>query len=160
MSVFFSSRKTVFEKLARHLLDSKLSIELPKLFLIAILLAPWYILDRSRKFLTSWQLLNTWWIDRASSLASGVSIPRQLLDTRSVDVAFLDTFSTDVSTPPRHLICRDLLRALFNLLVRSACHFLNISLDWLLFSLPHTLFSPSNLFYKVSSSFTKLFFTW
>ena len=83
---------------------------------------------------------------------------------------FLDSFSTHdlstllFSTPAwqmsRHLICRDLLRALFKLLVQSACHFLDISLNWLLFSLPNTLFSPWNLFYKVSSSFTKLFFMW
>ena len=32
MSMFFSSRKTVFEKIARHLLDSWLSVELPKAF--------------------------------------------------------------------------------------------------------------------------------
>ena len=160
MSMFFSSRKTVLKSwLDTSSIASYLSSFL-SFFLIAISLAPWYLVDRLRKFLTSRQLLDTWWIDRASYLASGVSIPRQLLDTWSVNVAFLDTCLTDVSTPPRHLICQDLLRALFKLLVRSACHFLDISLDWLLISLPNTLFSPSNLFYKVSSSFTKFFFTW
>ena len=34
------------------------------------------------------QHLDTWWINRASYLASGVFLPRQLLNTWSVDVAF------------------------------------------------------------------------
>ena len=68
--------------------SSILFVELPKLFLIAISTAPRHLMDRSRKFLTSRQLLNTGWIDRASCLASGVFLPQQFLDTWSVDVAF------------------------------------------------------------------------
>ena len=121
----------------------------------------------------SCQHLDTFWIDWESlwpldsfSTPGGSIEPHLLL----LMFQFLDSFSThDLSTllfstfawqMSRHLICRDLLRALFKLLVQSACHFLDISLDWLLFSLPNTLFSPWNLFYKVSSSFTKLFFMW
>ena len=45
----FLLSKNCFEKLARHLLDSQLFVELPKLFFIAILSAPRYLVDRSRK---------------------------------------------------------------------------------------------------------------
>ena len=152
----FLLSKNCFEKLAQHLLDTSLIASYLSSFLS-------FFLSQSR------QHLDTLWIDRESfwpldsfSTPGGSLKPHLLL----LVFLFLDSFSTHdlsmlfFSTPPRHFICRDLLRVLFNLLVRSTCHFLDISLDWSLFSLPNTLFSPSNLFYKVFSSFTKLFFTW
>ena len=156
MSVFFSSRKTIL----KSWLDTSSIASYLSSFLSFFLSQSLHHLD-------------TWWIDRESfwpldsfSTPGGSIKPHILL----MVFLFLDSFSTHdlltlfFSTPARqmsqHLICRDLLKALFKLLVRSACHFLDISLDWLLISLPNTLFSPSNLFYKVSSSFTKLFFTW
>ena len=113
MSVFFSSRKTVFKKLARHLLNtssiaSYLSSFL-KLFLIAISIAPRHLVDRSRKFLTSRQLLDTWWIDRASFLLLVFFFLDSFSTLYLLTLLFLNTFSTDGSTPPRHLICQDLL---------------------------------------------------
>ena len=111
--------KNCFEKLARHLLDSQLSVELSKLFLIAILIAPRYLVDRSRKFLTSRQLLDTWWINRASYLASSVFI----LDSFSTHNLSTLLFSTPARQISRHLICRDLLMVYIFLLVRSAILF-------------------------------------
>ena len=150
MSVFFSSRKSIL----RSWLDTSSIASYLSSFLS-------FFLSQSR------QHLDTWWIDWESFwpldsfLTPGGSIKPHIL---LLVFLFLNSFSTHdlstllFSTPTRHLICRDLLRALFNLLVRSTCHFLDLSLDWFLFSLPNTLFSPSNRL--VSSSFTKLFFTW
>ena len=80
-------------------------------------------MDWLRKFLTSPQLLDTWWIDQASYLASGVFIPRQLLDTWSVDVAFsrhlLERCLNTTSTP--HL--SRFTNGLYILPMRSAAHF-------------------------------------
>ena len=111
--------KNCFEKLAQHLLDSQLFVELFKLFLIAILIAPRYLVDRSRKFLTSRQLLDTWWINRASYLASSVFI----LDSFSTHNLLTLLFSTPARQMSRHLICRDLLMVYIFLLVRSAILF-------------------------------------
>ena len=47
-------------------------------------------------------------------------VPRHLLDTLAVD----DYFSTDVSIPLDTCICRDLLLALFKLLMRFGTHFI------------------------------------
>ena len=150
MSVFFSSRKSVL----KSWLDTSSIASYLSSFLS-------FFLSQSR------QHLDTWWIDweifwplDSFSTPGGSIEPHILL----LVFLFLNSFSTHdlstllFSTPPRHLICRDLLRALFKLLVRFACHFLDFSLDWFLFSLPNTPFSPSNRL--VSSSFTKLFFTW
>ena len=156
MSVFFSSRKTIL----KSWLDTSSIASYLSSFLS-------FFLSQSL------QHLDTWWIDREFFwLLDSFSTPGGSIEPHILLMVFLflDSFSTHdlstlfFSTPAqqmsRHLICRDLLKALFKLLVRSVCHFLDISLDWSLFSLPNTLFSPSNLFYKVSSSFTKLFFTW
>ena len=116
MSVFFSSQKTVFEKLARHLLNtssiaSYLSSFL-KLFLITISIAPQHLLDSwlSVEFPETFSYRNLdststpggsiekfsdlsttprHLVDRSSIiLAFGVFLSRQLLDTLSVDIAF------------------------------------------------------------------------
>ena len=156
MSMFFSSRKTVL----KSWLDTSSIASYLSSFIS-------FFLSQSR------QHPDTWWIDQESfwpldsfSTPGGLIKPHNLL----LVFLFLDSFSTHdlstllFSTPTlqmsRHLIYWDLLRALFKLLVQSACHFLDISLDWLLFSLSNTLFFPSNPFCKVSSSFTKLFFMW
>ena len=156
MSVFFSSQKTVL----KSWLDTSSIVS----YLLSFLS---FFLSQSR------QHLDTLLIDQESfcpldsfSTPGGSIKPHLLLlvflflDNFSTHNLLTLFFSTDSSTPPQHLICRDLLRVLFKLLVRSACHFLDISLEWSLFSLPNNLLSPSNLFYKVSSSFTKFFFTW
>ena len=111
-------------------------------------------MDRSRNFLTSRQLLDTWWIDQTSYLSFGVFIPQQLIDTWSVDVAFLDTCSTDVSTPPRHLICQDLLMVY----IFSSCDpqliSVDLSLDTSVFSSPKPLSLTPNLFPWDSQAFS------
>ena len=156
MFVFFSSRKTIL----KSWLDTSLIASYLSSFLSSFL-------SQSRQHLdTRWIDQESFWPLDSSSTPGGSIKPYILL----LVFLFVDSFSTHdlstllFSTPAwqmsRHLICRDLLRALFKLLVQSACHFLDISFDWLLFSLPSTLFSPWNLFYKVSSSFTKLFFMW
>ena len=161
MSVFFSSRKTVFKKLARHLLNtssiaSYLSSFL-KLFLIAISIAPRHLVDRSRKFLTSRQLLDTWWIDRASFLLLVFFFLDSFSTLYLLTLLFLNTFSTDGSTPPRHLICQDLLASLYKAPVRSNSYFhRSLSLDTSLFlSQKHSNLTPI-LVLKDFSSFSSL----
>ena len=79
MFMFFSSRKTVFKKLARHLLDTWLSVELPSFFFL----------------LQSRHLLDTFWIDRESSyLLDSFSMTARSIDRVSIlDIGglFLDT---------------------------------------------------------------------
>ena len=156
MSVFFSTRKTVFEKLAQHLLDSWLSVELPKAF--------------------SYHNLNSWWIDRESfwpldiSSTPGGSIEhhsclwcfssstasRHFVYRRCI---FLDTCLTDGSTPPRHLICQDLLMV-FNTPRAIRSSLLSISLSFFqtfhLPNLPYSLQTSSLGILKLSSSLSSL----
>ena len=80
-----------------------------KLFLIAISTAPRHLVDQSRKFLTSRQLLDTWWIDRASFLLLVFFFLNNFSTLYLSTLLFLDTYSIDGSTPPRHLIYRELL---------------------------------------------------
>ena len=85
-----------------------------KLFLIAISTAPRHLVDRS-----------------SIILASGVFLPRQLLNTLSIDVAFswhlLNRWLNTTSTP--HL--SRFTDGLYILLVRSVAHFCR-SLSWYL----------------------------
>ena len=97
----FHISKNCFEKLARHILDTLLSVELLKHFFVT----------QSR------HLLNTWWIDRESScLLDSSSTPArsiellfsipQLSKTRSSTPT-----STTSSIPLDTCICQDLLAA-------------------------------------------------
>ena len=132
MSVFFTSRKTVFKKNCpdtslippRYLAvyrASAFSYRNPNNFLIpsgsiengsASLIASWYLVDRSS--FCSW----FWWV-----------VPWYLLDTSPVDDYFLTPSSTSVSIPLDTCICRDLLLTLFKLHVRSRFHFIRY-LSW------------------------------
>ena len=160
MSVFFFSWKTVFEKLARYLLDTSSIAS----YLLSFLS---FFLTRSR------QHLDTWWIDRekfwplnSSSTPSG-SIEHHILllvffflDSFSthdlLTLLFLDTCSTDVSTPPRHLICWELLM----LYIFSSYDLQLISIDLFLdtsdFSSPEPLSLTPNLFPWDSQAFSSL----
>ena len=60
----FLLSKNYFEKLAWHLLDTLLSVELLNFFLIAISIASRHLVDRLRKLLSPRYLLDTWWINR------------------------------------------------------------------------------------------------
>ena len=107
----------------RYLFDTLLSVELLQLFLIAIPIDSRYLVDRLRMALHPRQLLDTWWIDRASVLDS-VGL---FLDTSSIPQQSTTFFSipslTDILIPLDTCICRDLLLALFKLPVRSRTHF-------------------------------------
>ena len=111
------------------------------LFHIVIPTAPRYLVDRSRMLLPSRQLLDTWWLDRASILGSN----SLLLDTSVVDKHFLDTYLDSFLDTSRHLICRDLLSVLFKppRAIRTSFH--SISLSIALCFLSQTLSSHSNL---------------
>ena len=164
MSVFFSSQKTVFKKLALHLLNtssiaSYLSSFL-KLFLIAISIAPRHLVDQSRKFLTSRQLLDTWWIDRASFLLLMFFFLNSFSTLYLSMLLFLDTCLTDGLTPPRHLICRDLLMVFKCTLCNPQLTSVDLSLIFLDFSSPKPLSLTPNLFPWDSQAFFKSFFTW
>ena len=109
--------------LARHLLDTLLSVKLLQLFLIAIPTTSQYLVDLSRMALQPRQLLDTWWIDRASILSSiGLFLDTSSLPQLSTTI-FLTPPSTDISIPLDTCICRDLLLALFKLFMRSGTHF-------------------------------------
>ena len=164
MSVFFSSRKTIFEKLARHFLDTSSIASYLSSFLN-------FFLSQSR------QHLNTWWIDRESfwpldsSSTPGGSIEHHILllvflflesfSTHDLStLLFLDTFSTDVLTPSRHLTCRDLLMVYKFSSCDPQLIFVDLSYDTSDFSYPKPLSLTPNLFPWVSQSLFNSFFTW
>ena len=157
MFVFFSSRKTVFKKLARHLTICRAF----KLFFLS----------------QSWHLLDTCWIDRESSnLLDSFSTVRSIDRASVLDMVgcsstlarhlhlsttiFSTPTSIDCSTPLDTFICRDLLMAY----ISSSCDlqliFVDLSLDTSVFSTPKPLSLTPNFFLKVSSSFSRFFFTW
>ena len=147
ISMFFSSRKTVL-----------------KSWLDTSSMPPWYlaICQASQVFLLSQsrQLLDTWWIDRASVLGSD----SLLLDTCSIPqlltTFFLTPTSTASSTPLDTSSVKHYWRFYINLLARSVSHFFNLSRSVHACSSPkHSLFTPI-VFLKVSSSFFKFFYTW
>ena len=146
MSVFFSSQKTVL----KSWLDTSSIASYLSSFLSFFLLQ-------------SWQHLDTWWINwesfwplNSSSTPEGLIEPHILLlvflflDSFSTHyllmLIFLDTCSIDVSTPPRHLICRDLLMVY----IFSSCDpqltSVYLSLDTSVFSPPKPLSLTPNLF--------------
>ena len=149
MSVFFSSRKTVLKSwLDTSLIASYLSSFL-SLFLIEIPTAPRYLVDRLRMLLPPRQLLDTWWINRASILGSD----SLLLDTSTIDDHFLDTYHDKFLDT---CICRDLLRVyiyfLHDLFLISSIS-LNLSAP---VHLPNTFSLTPNLFLCDFSSFFKI----
>ena len=113
----------------QHLLDTLLSVELLKCFYFLF-----FILSQS------WQLLNTWWINRESSClldsfsTAGGSIellflylmvyystpPRYLYLSKTISSM---PSLTDVSIPLDNFIYRDLLRVYLSFLVRSVPYF-------------------------------------
>ena len=126
------------------------------LFHIVIPTAPRYLVDRSRILLPPQQLLNTWWIDRASSLGSD----SLLLDTSAVDKLFLDTYLDSFPDTSRYLICRALLKVLFKPPCAIWFSFHSISLSIAPYFLSQTLSPHSNFipqrFLQDFSSFSSL----
>ena len=156
----FHISKNCFKKLARHLLDTLLSVELLKHFFKRNLdtssilggsiekapassIAPRHLLDRSRFFLDSDFLLLDSFLDTST-------IEDQILNTY-LD-RYLDTF--------RYLHLLRFTSCLYKAFVRSEIHFSSISLSIHLCFSPKTLSSSPNLFLKDSSSFFKFLLTW
>ena len=143
----FLLSKNCFEKLAWHLLDTMLSVELLK---------P-----------TQYRhLLNTWWIDRESScLLDSSSTP-----ARSIELLFsipqlsktrsLTPTSTTSSIPLDTSTVEHYWRV-YIFLNRDSSLISSISLDLsTTIHLPNTLLFTPNLFLKDSSSFFKFLLTW
>ena len=161
MSMFFTLEKLVLKSGStppRYLFDTLLSVEIPQLFLIAFPTAPRYLVDRSRKLLPPRQLLDTWWIDRASILGSD----ELFLDTCSIPQLSMTISSIPnliaSSTPLDTCIYRALL-SIFVLrdLVLISSIFLNLFAP---VHLPNIISLTPNLFLCDFSSFFKIFFSW
>ena len=149
----FLLSKNCFEKLAWHLLDTLLSVELLKFFsyrnpdsssipggLIknapASSIAPWHLVDQSS--FCSW----IWFL-----------VARYLLDTSTVDDHFLDTYLDSFLDTFRHLHLSRFTEGLYILSSWSVSHFFDLSVP---IHLPNTLFLTPNLFLCDFSSFFKI----
>ena len=112
ISVFFSSRKTVLEKLARHLLDTLLSVELLKPFSYRNPDSS-SILGGSVENAPASSIASRHLVDR-SSFCSWIwfLVARYFLDTLAVDKHFLNTCLNNFLYTSRYLICRALLKVL------------------------------------------------
>ena len=156
----FLLSKNYFEKLAWHLLDTLLSVELLKPFSYrnpdsssipggsiknapASSIAPRHLVDRSS--VCSW----IWFL-----------VSRYLLDTLAVDDLFLNTYLNSFLDTSRYLICRALLKVLFKPPSRSVSHFFNLSRSVRACSSPkHSLFHSQPLpqgFFKFFQVFLHL----
>ena len=111
----------------RYLLNTLLFVELLQLFLIAFPTTSQYLVDRSRKLLPPRQLLDTWWIDRASVLGS---------DELFLDTCSIPQLSTTFSSIPPSIaslipldtyIYRALLRVYIFIFSQSNSHFFDLS---------------------------------
>ena len=149
----FLLSKNCFEKLARHLLNTLLSIEFLKPFSYrnpdsssilggsvenapASSIASRHLLDRSS--FCSW----IWFL-----------VARYLLDTSTVDDHFLDTYLDSFLDTFRHLHLSRFTEGLYILSSWSVSHFFDLSVP---IHLPNTLFLTPNLFLCDFSSFFKI----
>ena len=159
MFVFFSSRKTVFKKLARHLLDIWLSVELSNFFSYHNLNSS-STPDGSIKKVTVSSIATARSINRATILDMVVSSSTLARHLHLSTTIFSTPTSTACSMPFYTYIYQDLLMAY----IFSSCNPHFISVDLFLntsdFSSPKPLSLTPNFFLKVSSSFFKIFFTW
>ena len=156
----FLLSKNYFEKLAWHLLDTLISVELLKPFsyrnpdsssipggLIenapASSIAPRHLVDRSSFY--SW----IWFF-----------VARYLLDTSTIDNQVLDIYLDIFLNTSRYLICWVLLKVLFKPPSRSVSHFFNLSQSvCACSSLKHSLFRSQPLpqgFFKLFQVFLHL----
>ena len=140
----FLLSKNYFEKMARHLLNTLLSVELPKLFSYrnpnsssipggsienapASSIAFLHLVDRLSFCSWIW-ILVAWY----------------LLDTSTVDKLFLDTYLDSFLNTSQYLICRALLKVLFRPPRAIWFSFHSISLSIAICFLSQTLSSHSN----------------
>ena len=143
--VFHFSKKLLLKACStppQHLLNTLLSVELLKLFLIVVSTASWYLVDRSRKLLPPRYLLDSWWIDWASILASDGLFLNTSSILVSVEDHFLDTFPDSCLDTSRHLHLSRFTEGLFKLPRAIWPSFRSISLSIALsFLVPNTLIS-------------------
>ena len=156
----FLLSKICFEELARHILDTLLSVKLLKPFSYcnpnssSILggsiektptssIAPWHLVDRSS--FCSWN----WFF-----------VTRYLLDTSAIDDRLLDTSLDSFLDTSRYLSCRALLKVLFKPPLWSFSHFFKLSQSVRACSSPkHSLFHSQPLpqgFFKLFQVFLHL----
>ena len=154
--MFFTLEKLVLKAGStppRYLLDTSLSVEILQLFLIAFPTAPRYLVNRSRKLLPPRQLLDTWWIDRASVLRS----IELFLDTSAVNNHFLGTYLDSFLNT---YIYQALLRV-YIFILRDPILISSISLDLSApVHLPNTISLTPNLFLVIFQNFLRFFFYW
>ena len=145
--------KNCFKKLARHLLDTLLSIELLKPFSYRNPDSS-SILGGSVENAPASSIASRHLVDR-SSFCSWIwfLVARYLLDTSTVDVHFLDTYLDSFLDTFRHLHLSRFTKGLYILSSRSVSHFFNLSVP---IHLPNTLFLTPNLFLCEFSSFFKI----
>ena len=160
ISVFFSSWKTIL----KSLLDTSST---PFRYLAICQASQAFFLTQSR------HLLDTWWIDRESScLLDSSSTLGGLIELLFLNLipccsipqlsttSFLTHTSTSSSTPPNTSAVEHYWRVYIYFHCDPSL-ISSISLDLSApVHLPNTLFFTPNLFLKVSSSFSKFFYTW
>ena len=154
MSVFFTLKKLVLKggmTPPRYLLDTLLSVEILQLFLIAFPTAPRYLVDRSRKLLPPRQLLDTWWIDRASVLG--------------FNELFFNTYSIPTSIPTSIASSAPLDTCIYRVLLRVYIYFLRD--PFLISSIcPHLFISQTlslslqTFSFVIFQAFSRFFFSW
>ena len=154
MSVFFTSRKTVFKGwLDTSSIPCYLS-SFSRIVLNVISTPPRYLVDRSRKLLHPRQLLDTYWIDRASVLNLTLCCSIAFLNTLAIEDQILDTYLNRYLNTSQYLHLSRFTSCLYKASVRSGIHFSSISLSILLCFSPKTFSSYSKL---VPQGFFKLF---
>ena len=107
-------------------------------FLNAISTPPRYLVDRSRMLLPPRQLLDTFWIYRASVLESDSLLLDSFLNTSTIKDQILDTYLDRSLDTSRYLHLSRFTNCLYKASVRFGNHFSSISLSILL------CFSPQN----------------
>ena len=164
MSVFFTLEKLVLKSDStppQYLLDTLLSVEILQVFLIAIPTASGYLVDRSRKLLPPQQLLDTWWIDRASVLR----FDELFLDTFSIPQLSMTISSIPTSIASLIPLNTCIYRALLRVYIFILCDPILISLISLNLSAPVHLPNTLSLSLQTSSfvifqAFSRFFFSW
>ena len=149
-----------FSHLEKQFLKAGYLSSFLKFFLIVISPAPQYLVDLSRQGLYARQLLDTWWIDRASVLNSGVTI----LDTFSTPQFSKSIFSTPPRQIPRYLSIPASVEIYWLSYIKPLHDpnliSIDLSLDTSLFLSPKHSNLTSILVLKDFPRFFKFFFTW
>ena len=143
--MFFSSRKTVL----KSWFDTSLT---PLRYLAICQASQAFFLSQSQ------QLLNTWWIDRASVLGSD----SLLLNTSAADDHFLDTYVDSFLDTSRHLHLLRFTEGLYILSSRSISHFFDLSRSVHTYSSPkHSLsLSLQTSSFVIFQAFSRFFLSW